>query len=313
MKMKLFVFFFSILIVSCGSGSRLMERYGVREIRMMHNGRERTCLIHVPVGKLTGRLPLVLVLHGGGGTAAGMIKLTRNRFNELADVRGFYAAYPQGIRKHWNDFRDDPIDYAHRERIDDSGFISALIDRLAAEYPIDPDRVFATGISNGGFMSYRLGCELSPKIRGIAPVAATLPAGADKKCKPAKPVNVVIINGTDDPLVPFNGGYVTVLGRRRGEILSTEDTVRFWTRADECTSTPATGELPDRDPDDGTRVKEQTFGTCGRGVRVVLYRVEGGGHTWPGGKQYLSRRFIGNTSYDFNACDVIWEFFSSSR
>ncbi len=302
-----------MVIASCGSSSRLMERFGVREIRMMHDGRERTCLIHVPEGKFNGSLPLVLVLHGGGGTAAGMIKLTRNRFNELADTRGFFAAYPQGIRKHWNDFRDDPIDYAHREKIDDSGFISALIDRLAAEYPVDTGRVFATGISNGGFMSYRLGCELSLKIRGIAAVAATLPAGAGEKCKPAKPVSVLIINGTDDPLVPFNGGYVTVLGTRRGKILSTGDTISFWTAADGCTSSPAIRELPDRDPDDGTRVKELSYGPCGRDVRVVLYRVEGGGHTWPGGKPYLPRRFIGNTSNDFSACDVIWEFFRSSR
>src|SRR5208337_3461333 len=105
----------------------------------------------------------------------------------------------------------------------DIGFISALVDKLAAEYPVDAHRVFATGISNGGFMSFRLACELSEKIKGIAAVSATHPVTSREKCRPARSVNIMIINGTDDPLVPYNGGYVEVLGRRRGRVMSTDD------------------------------------------------------------------------------------------
>lgn len=278
-----------------------------------HDGRTREFLLHVPARTPSSPAPLLIVLHGRGGTAKGLVKLTNSRFNELSDAGGFYAAYPTGLGKSWNNFGDDMTGYAHRNNIDDSGFIAALIDRLAASYPIDRDRVFAAGLSNGGFMCFRLACELSGKIRGIAAVAATNTVEQKAKCRTSRPVSVMIINGTDDPIIPYNGGEVVLLGRSRGRITSTEDTVAEWARIDACRNGRETLELPDRDPSDGTRVTRTSIGTCGGGARVVLLRVDGGGHTWPGGAHYLSTGLVGRTSRDINACDEIWNFFSNLR
>jgi polyhydroxybutyrate depolymerase len=313
MKRVLQVIIPVLFAISCSSARHSADLSGVREMSTKYGGRDRICFIHVPEKVLGARQPLLLALHGGGGDARGMLRLTKQKFNALSDMHGFYVAYPEGIRRHWNDFHEDPISYAHDENIDDVGFISSLIDTLAAEYPIDPDRVFVTGISNGGFMSYRLACELSLKIRGIAAVTATHSLSTGGKCRPERPVNIMVINGTDDPLVPYNGGEVMVLGSSRGRVISTDDTVRFWTGVNKCSGAAVVRDLPDNNTNDGTRVKKTSFGPCAGNARVVLYRIEGGGHTWPGGMPYLPKRIIGNTSRQIDACDVIWEFFSSIK
>ena len=123
-------------------------------------------------------------------------------------------------------------------------------------------------------------------------------------------MNLMIINGTDDPLVPFNGGEVMVFGKGRGRIISTDDTLRYWRGVNKCPDSPAARDLPDNNSNDGTRVKKITYGPCEGNALVVLYRIEGGGHTWPGGMPYLPKRIIGNLSLQINACDVIWDFFS---
>ena len=308
---KILIIFLIILIFPWCSGTRnAVQMKSLRQIEITQDGRSRRCLVHVPRNAAARSCPLLIVLHGGGGTPEGMVKLTKNRFNELADSSDFFVAYPGGLGRSWNDFRDDAKGYAHSEKIDDVGLISALIDRLAVEYSIDKDRVFATGISNGGFMSFRLGCELSGKIRGIAAVAATNPPDQAPRCAPARPISVMIINGTDDPIVPYNGGEVRLLGSSRGAVTSTDDTARFWARFDKCPDNPTVEKLPDSDPGDNTRVKKISYGPCGGGTRVVLYRVEGGGHTWPGGLHYLFTRMIGYTSRDLNACDRIADFFN---
>jgi polyhydroxybutyrate depolymerase len=312
MKKAAVISLVALLLLACVPRASRGGR-GLIAVRLEHQGRMRECLVHVPAGALSGLRPLLFVLHGGGGTARGMIGLTGNRFNELADTAGFYAVYPSGLGKSWNDLRDDASGYAHREGIDDTGFIAALIDRLVADYPVDVNRVFATGISNGGFMCYRLACELSGKVRAVAPVAATNPADLDGQCRPLRSVSVMIINGVDDPIVPYNGGEVTLLGSSRGRVVSTDDTVSYWARIDACPGERQMRDLPDLDPGDRTRVRVGTYGPCAGGTRVVLYRIEGGGHTWPGGLQYLPARFIGRTSHDINACDEIWNFFNGIR
>ena len=300
-----------LMALSCtsrrGSGAD-----GLRLVEMEHGGEIRSCLVHVPVNAPVSPAPLLIVLHGGGGTAKGVVKLTKHRFNELSDTAGFYVAYPSGLGKSWNDFREDSNTYAHTRKVDDVSFIAALIDRLAGEYSIDRKRIFATGISNGGLMAYRLACSL-PAIRGIAAVAATHPAGQDNKCAPSGPKSVLIINGTDDPVIPFNGGDIKLLGMKRGRVVPTDDTVAYWTRFNKCRGAGEDMPLPDVDPEDRTRVKRISCTACDGGSRVVLYRVEGGGHTWPGGWHYAPSAFIGKTSFDINACDVIWDFFSGIR
>ena len=275
-----------------------------------HDGLERDYILYQPAFNAghPGTRPLLLVLHGGGGTNHGMLRLTNRRFNALADRDGFFVVYPQGFGKSWNDGRPDRISEAHRKGIDDVGFLRALIEDLIARYPIDARRVFVTGISNGGLMSYRLACSLPDTIRAIAPVTAQIPAATEPLCRSESAVSLVVFNGTADPLVPYNGGQITVLGRQRGAVLSTDETIRIWRRKNRCSPQAATTELPDV-ADDGTRVTKIEYSRCKNESKVVLYRIEGGGHTWPGGRQYLPVRRIGRTTRDINGCDKIWQFF----
>lgn len=295
-------------LLSCAHATRPAKR------SFSHDGLERKYLIYsAPLTPAhSGKRPLLFVLHGGGGTNRGMIRLTNGRFNELADRDGFFVVYPQGIEKSWNDGRLDKISGAHRKSIDDVGFFRALIEHLTAAYPIDSERIFVTGISNGGLMSFQLGCSLPDKIRAIAPVTAQIPSTVAPLCRSETGVSLAVFNGTEDPLVPYNGGQITVFRRHRGEVLSTDETIRIWRQKNRCNPEAGVSELPDLAVD-GTRVTKIEYSRCKNESKVVLYRIEGGGHTWPDGRQYLPVRRIGRTSRDINACDEIWEFFRSLK
>lgn len=275
-----------------------------------HDGYSREYILHLPENHdQLADLPLVIALHGGGGTAKGMIRLTRGRFNELADQHGFLVVYPQGLGKSWHDDRDDPISFAHENNIDDAGFLSALIKRMVQRYKADPRKIFVTGISNGGFMSFRVSRELAAEVKAVAPVCASIPHAKQNEYLAAGASNILLLNGTADPLVPYKGGYVEVLGKKRGRIVSTDETIGIFKKRNDITADPVVKELPDSDPEDGTRVIRYEYGNAAG--RVVLMKVVHGGHTWPGGWQYLGIRTIGRTSLDVNACDALWEFFSS--
>jgi polyhydroxybutyrate depolymerase len=280
----------------------------------MHGGLKRTFKTHIPTSfSKSTQLPLVIALHGRGGTGESMILITRKGFNKLADRDGFIVVYPDGIELNWNDGRTDEQarDRAHRENIDDVGFISALIDTMAAEYNINPEKVYVTGISNGAIMAYRLACELSHKITAIAPVDGNIPVPLSSECKPEQPVSLLAINNTNDPLVPYNGGDIYGHFHRvdLGRVLSVKQSIMFWVDRDRCSIPPVVTKEPDRDPYDGTTVTRIAYQNGTDGSEVILYEVEGGGHTWPGGVQYLPVWLIGKTSRDIDANEVIWSFF----
>lgn len=269
---------------------------------------KRTYSVHISSSyDQTKPTPLVIVLHGGGGAGQGMSKLTG--FNAIADKENFIIVYPDGIEGHWNDGRGIQLYRTQMENIDDIGFISALIDRLSDKLNIDARRIYVTGISNGGMMSQRLGCELSQKIAAIAPVASSIPANKASVWAPSRPVSVLIINGMDDPLVPWFGGDIRLGKATLGTVLSVADTVKFWTSQDQCSTSPNMTQLSDKDIADGTTVWQESYESCQGGAEVVVYNIEGGGHTWPGGLQYLPEFVIGKTSREFNASEVIWQFF----
>lgn len=275
------------------------------------DGRERVYWLYVPPDRDPAQpAPLVLVLHGGGGTGDGMEKLTRSGFHDLADRDGFIVAYPQGVDNHWNDGR--PLeDTAAQENIDDVGFIAALIDHLAAEYNLDRTRVYATGISNGGLMSFRLACDLTDQIAAVAPVTANFSTALAARCAPSRPIAVLILNGTEDPLVRWEGGAITVLHSTRGTVLSVDETVAQWVALDGCPAAPTITRLPDT-VSDGTSVRRERYAPCAGDTVVELITVEGGGHTWPNGYQYLPTWMVGRTSEEIDGAAVIWAFFQSA-
>lgn len=284
------------------------------ELSLEHDGYTRNFIVHLPEHhERLQNIPLLVAVHGGGGTARDMVGLTKGRFNELADECGFMVVYPQGLGKSWNDGRDDPISYAHENNIDDIGFFSKLISKMIEDYKADPGQVCVTGISNGGFMSVLVSRDLADQVKAIVPVCAAIPLDSKDAHLSAPPMNVLIINGTQDPLVPYNGGAVEVLGKERGMILSTDETISIFLTRNGCSDLPELEELADKDPQDGTRVIRQRYTNTGGAKEVVLLKIVGGGHTWPGGWQYLREKWIGKTSKDINACDEIWSFFRSLK
>ena len=261
-------------------------------------GVARSWLLHVPAAYSADRpTPVVLLLHGGGGRAASIERSTGG-FSALADRHGFIAVYPESRRGHWDDGRETVTDHT-----DDVAFIGALLDALAAEYRVDARRIYAAGISNGGMMSMRLACELPARIAAIATVGANMPAALAATCRPGRAVPLVMFAGTADPLMPYAGGRVR--GRVGGAVLSVPETAAFWARNNGGAVNPLTQTLADADPGDGT-----TTDLLDYPGKVALYRINDGGHTWPGGSQYLPVRLIGNVSRDFSANDVINAFFS---
>ncbi|MBI3890497.1 MAG: alpha/beta fold hydrolase [Candidatus Wallbacteria bacterium] len=277
---------------------------------LLSSGITRTYWLHLPPKeKRPAKMPLVLVLHGGGGTGRGNVRLSGGTFDKLGDRDGFAVVYPDGIEKGWNDGRKDLNQAATLRNLDDVRFLCDLVDKLAAESGVDPANVFSCGISNGGFMSFRLAHDVPQRVRAIAPVAACLGLELSKLPPPAAPVPLLVILGTEDPLVPYGGGRVGFVRKNRGTCLSAAETVKYWTQVNGCSGKPARDFLPDRDPQDGTKAVRAVYGGCKAGTEVVLVSVQGGGHTWPGGWQYLPERMIGKTCRDFDAAVVIWDFF----
>lgn len=263
--------------------------------------------MHVPP-RFPGGHPagLLLVLHGGGGSGAQIERHTG--FSALADREGFVAVYPDALDRNWNDGRAVAAIPAQQANVDDVGFLSALLGGLIREFAVDPRRVYVAGASNGAFMSQRLAAEVSDKVAAIAPVIGGMALPVRDRFAPRMPVSVLLINGTDDPLVPYRGGPVA---RTRGETIGAPEIITLWTTHNKCSGDPETVLLADTDPTDGTRVRRTTYARCAGGSVVTLYTIDGGGHTWPGGVQYLPRAVIGRTSRDIEATPLIWQFFAA--
>jgi polyhydroxybutyrate depolymerase len=253
----------------------------------------------IPAGN--GPRPTVIVLHGALGTGAGTARTTG--FAEAAAKRGFTAVFPDGLGRQWNDGRAGGPGGP-----DDIGFIRALVKRLVAQGDADPQRIYLAGISNGGMMSFALACKAGSLFAGIGTVIANMPAGIEP-CA-ARPMPVVMINGTADPMVPYAGGGVG-LGGGRGEVWSVERTANLFARLDRCGG-QIERPLPDRDPSDGTSVTRVAWDGCSPGTSVTLYRVEGGGHSLPG-RPSLAPRLLGLTNFDISGPAVILDAFTQSN
>lgn len=290
-----------------GSGKRMIAR------KITVGDLSRTYYLHVPPN-LPGdkAAALVLMFHGGGGTPRFAAR--ESKFNDLSDREGFLVAYPEGIGKSWNDGRGAKSIPAQRKNVDDIAFVSTLIDDVGRSHAVDAKRVYATGISNGATFSQHLAANLSTRIAAIAPVAGGLGEQDNEKFKPATPVSVLILQGTADPIVPYNGGGIVLPGffkRERGRIIGTDAAVKRWVEHNGCQREAASEDLPDEAPADGCRAKKFSYAKGKNGTEVVLYRLEGGGHTWPNGLQYLPERFVGKVCRDISGTGVIWDFFKA--
>jgi len=271
---------------------------GDHERSLISEGVPRSYWIHIPPGYDASKpTPVVLVLHSALMNGVSMARFCG--MNEKADQARFIVVYPNGtgptpMFKYW-----DAGGVKVRDS-DDVGFVAKVLDDLESIVHVDPKRVFATGMSNGGMMCYRLAAEMSHRIAAVAPVAGTM---AIDECRPTRPVPVLHFHGTKDGLVLYNGPDARI--PKNLKFLSVDDTVRIWVKLNGCPPTPSVDALPslkDRIP-----IRRTVYGPGADGAEVVLYAIEGGGHTWPGREPGLF--FLGKSTKDVSANDVIWDFF----
>jgi polyhydroxybutyrate depolymerase len=300
------------LLGGCAGASETAATGELAEHTITVGDRERDYLFYVPAGLANGAepRPLVMVFHGGGGKSTQIAREVGPTLQPIADREGFFIVYPNAVDKMW-DFGAGKVSEELKERVDDRGYFGALLRELTSTYPIDEDRIFATGISRGGQASYFVACAFPGQIRAIAPVAMPMPVFMRTLCKDAKSTGVAIFNGTDDPLVPYGGGEIKVGRKTRGEVMSTDATVDFWRTVNGCSPDPtATATIDNKD--DGMRVVKTSYERC-KGDPVLLYRIEGGGHTWPNGSQYLPRFLVGDVDRDIDGATEVWKFFSTFK
>lgn len=284
--------------LACGAGKN-------RRATFEHGGLERTYIYHEPEDLAPGA-PLLVALHGGGGTAHNARRYYG--FDELAAREGFAVVYPDGVENHWNEGRDTSELETQVMGTDDVGFLSALIEHLVAEHDLDPARVYMTGASNGAMMTIRMVCERADLLAGAAPVIGGIPANIEPGCDPSRPVPLIIFKGTADPLVPYEGGQVA---KDRGEVVSTEEELAHWRQVNGCEATPTRTERFDATEGDDIETRLDVYATGCERAPVHMYTTEGGGHTWPGNlTQYAPRFIIGEPHADVDATTLIWDFFS---
>ncbi len=240
-------------------------------------GQQRTVFLHVPKS-YSAKKPssAVIAFHGYGGN--GKQLADGSGLSALAEQQGFIAVYPDGLDRRWSVGGDQDVK-----------FVRALLDRLQQQYGADPRRIYATGISNGGFLVQRLACEIPTRVRAFASVVATVPDGLQQACQSNAPVSMLMMNGTDDRKVPWNGG---TLGY--GSILSVPDSIRFWQQKNGCPAQPKTQNV-------NARVQIDRYVGCRNGAEVELVTLKGAGHVFPRGG--------GGANSLIDGSREIWQFF----
>lgn len=310
----LIVSFLLIFANACSKDDLQEDTLGEYNTKTLNqDGVERTYRVYLPNNfEKASPTPMVFALHGGGGTGANFeAVVSSGTLTAAAEARGIILVMPDGIDKKWNSGRPELFADGSRS-YDDVGFISNIIDIMIQDYSVDANRVYSTGISAGGFMSVRLALDLSEKLAAIAPVTAQLSQIPDTTM-PSDPISIMIVNGTDDPLVPYEGGCITVPGFAacsRGSALSTEETIDNFRGFNSCSNSVKIDPLLDNIQDD-TSVEVFRYEGCEEGTEVVLVKVNGGGHTWPSGAQYLPANIVGPVSNEINASEMILDFFLS--
>lgn len=297
---------------------------GDYELQIEHGGRTRTALVHVPVQAAAGKpVPVVLNFHGGGGNARAHRDYVQ--MDGLADREGFIVVYPNGSGRFgdrlltWN--AGLCCGYAVSEKVDDVGFVRVLLDALAARSPVDTTRVYATGHSNGAMMSYRLAAQLSDRIAAIAPVGGSMvlpmPRAGDPKPALAVPgkraVPIMHIHSVDDNRALYYGG----LGEPfpftdiRTQHPNAEEVLYRWVMFEDCQAKPVVREQR-RGPADTKSAShtatEYVFSGCRDGAEIVLWKLSGAGHVWPGAREYLPG-ILGPGTDVIDANEEMWKFF----
>lgn len=296
-------------------------KHGLITKNIVVDNTTRRYAIYIPEKLPDSPYPLIIELHGGGVYIEDMTgesghKTPYKLWMNLADSEKFIVIYPEGLngsygRPTWHDCRKNATVYS---KADDVHFISTLIDEISASYNIDPHRVYVSGTSNGGLMALRLAVELSEKIAAVATVSASMPDKSD--CNPPEnPISVLFMNGTKDNHLPYNGGMLSnPPDPVHGTVYPVETSVHMWVALDQTDTQPVVYNFPDLDKNDGGTVTKYTYSNGLGGTQVVLYKINGGGHSAPSIQEQYStvfERYFGKQNHDIEMTTEVWMFFKN--
>lgn len=285
----------AVLILACSAMPALAQ---VKSL--VHKDEKRRYLVYTPASYAAQpqkAYPVVFNFHGGGMTMAEQMLYTQ--MNRAADRHGFIVVYPAGIKQDWN----VGFGMSYLEGTDDIGFTAALLAKLKQDYRIDGERVYATGLSRGGFFALRIAAELPQLFTAVASVGAPMPGPVLEHHAQAGKVGVLLVHGSADQVVAFGG--------KAGDYLSAQATYAYWLKHNGGAQAPESRRTIDADRGDGTGVDWIEQGN-GR-QSVALATVRDGGHTWPGADPFNVGLPIGKTTRDIDANEAIWDFFSRQR
>ncbi len=299
---------FVILLVLLNPALTMAQEEDASLLNITVDDVERSYRMHVP-DDLDEPAPLVMLLHGRGGTGRHMQAYTE--FDALADAEGFITVYPDGIDNEWSFVRNIP---GYESTHDDVPFLIALLDQIAAEYPVDLTRVYVAGFSNGGFMAQRLACENPAHFAAFASVGATGFGGMRQVClQPGTATApMLLMHGTSDEIVLWDGMTAT-----RGETTvqityPMPETLAYWAEFNQCRPEAQSEELPKLGMSPGTYVRVLEV-ACPQEASVVLYTVVNGGHNWPGHPEGIPAEVAGNVTRDIDANRELWKFFEQHQ
>lgn len=315
-----FTIFLFVFLMSCSNDSGDTDENQMQETivpkaitvraTLEHNGLERIYNLYFPSNyDGSTALPLVIVLHGGSGNAETVQGFTQ--MTPVAEANGFLVVYPQGAGPagedgySWADGRGTTADDAG---IDDVGFINFLMDVLIAEYAVDDNRIYITGFSNGSFLTQKIACTSNSKIAAVASLGSTYDVAQSAQCNPNRPIPTLLITGTEDTFVPYEGGEMNTAVNV--EILSSPELFQFWATNNGCDTELNAIDLPDSNTSDNSTVTQFEFTDCDCDANVKHLRLNGAGHTWAGVENVSYEEIAGETNEDINASEVIWAFFS---
>lgn len=311
MKKKGLLCLFFVLLFSCNKEKETVEPKSFPEIvngTITYQNNSRKYILHIPSSyDGTVDFPLVVFLHGGGGSAQSAINFTN--FNQVSKSENFLMVYPQGFFEAspnsfvWADGRGLAPDI---QGIDDVGFIDQLVESLKQEYKINSKRVYLCGFSNGSFLTQRVAFEKNAQFAAIGTIGGTMNKSLYDNGNPQRAIPQIFIFGTEDPLVPYNGGVV--VGSNTLPIVGIEQSVNYWVLKNKCQTTVPAVDLPNPNTTDNSMVTvyEHTNGNCSS--KVKFYKINGGGHTWAGVKlPHLTT--MGETNLDIFASQEVWNFF----
>ncbi|WP_276361496.1 PHB depolymerase family esterase [Daejeonella sp. H1SJ63] len=303
--MKLFYLFISLFLAQ-NTFAQAEKTAGLHTGSMKHGGLDRKYMYYIPQGiENLKKVPVVFFLHGMGASAQIGVNVLGPQYHARAERDKAIVVYPEATSKHWNDKLGGS--YPLTDNIDDVGYLTNLINYFISDFKGDPGRIYFSGSSNGGMMTYRLSCDIPDKIRAIAPFVSTISPQVAKEFAGAKPMPIIITSGTADSVIKWNGGSIKVT--QTPVILSGDENVSYWVARNGAKKKAVISHLPDVEPGDNSTVEVRHY----KGKNdVILYKIIGGAHTHPT-LRAAGKPLVKGLNMDYNSFETVWDFIMSYK